>query len=86
MIESRCGIVCSDCNYREKMDCKGCVAILKPFWGESCPVKQCCEGKKLENCGFCNNFPCQLLNSFAYDKNQGDDGKRIKQCKDWANK
>jgi len=26
---------------------------------------------------------CQDLNDFAYDKEQGDDGKRIEQCKKW---
>ncbi len=85
IIESRCGIVCSECGYREKMNCKGCVAIKNPFWGE-CPVKKCCEDKGLENCGQCNNFPCKLLNSFAYDKEQGDEGKRIEQCKKWCSK
>jgi hypothetical protein len=25
-----------------------------------------------------------LLNQFAYDKEQGDDGKRIEQCRKWA--
>ncbi|MEW6710633.1 MAG: DUF3795 domain-containing protein, partial [Candidatus Riflebacteria bacterium] len=29
-------------------------------------------------------FPCQLLNKFAYDKEQGDNGKRIEQCRLWA--
>ncbi|MFZ5951100.1 MAG: DUF3795 domain-containing protein [Candidatus Rifleibacteriota bacterium] len=84
MIESRCGIVCRNCDYREKMNCGGCVNISKPFWGEKCPVKACCESKNLENCGFCENFPCQLLNKFAYDKEQGDNGKRIEQCRLWA--
>ena len=39
MIESRCGILCSECTYREQMNCEGCVHIQKPFWGDSCPVK-----------------------------------------------
>ncbi len=85
IIESRCGILCSECGYREKMNCKGCASIKNPFWGE-CPVKKCCEDKGLENCGQCNNFPCKLLNSFAYDKEQGDEGKRIEQCKKWCSK
>ena len=38
MVESRCGLTCSGCPYREQMGCKGCVNIEKPFWGESCPV------------------------------------------------
>jgi hypothetical protein len=86
MIESRCGILCGECEYRESVGCMGCIAMDKPFWGESCPVKSCCEGKKLENCGMCDNFPCELLNSFAYDKEQGDGGKRIVQCRKWCGK
>ncbi len=83
MIESRCGILCSECEYKESMGCCGCLNINKPFWGDSCPVKSCCESKKIENCGFCEAFPCETINSFAFDKEQGDDGKRIKQCIKW---
>ena len=39
IIESRCGILCSECNYRDEVNCKGCVNIAKPFWGDICPVK-----------------------------------------------
>ncbi|WP_411682290.1 DUF3795 domain-containing protein [Clostridium thailandense] len=84
MIESRCGIICSECKYKEQMNCKGCVHISKPFWGEQCPVKFCCEDKELSHCGQCSSFPCDLLKQFAYDKEQGDNGKRIEQCKKWA--
>lgn len=54
MVESRCGILCSKLGCKEKfgVDCKWCVNIGKPFWGE-CPVKSCCEGKNLEHCGLC---------------------------------
>lgn len=83
MIESRCGILCSECTYREQMNCAGCVHMEKPFWGDSCPVKACCEAKQHEHCGECEHFPCDLLNEFAYDENQGDNGKRIEQCKCW---
>lgn len=81
--ESRCGLLCSECAYREQMNCAGCVHIQKPFWGDSCPVKSCCEEKGLEHCGLCEEFPCGLLNQFAYDKQQGDDGKRIERCRRW---
>jgi hypothetical protein len=84
MIESRCGINCSKCEYKEATGCKGCVNIDKPFWGEKCPVKSCCESKELLHCGKCETFPCDLLNSFAYDKDQGDNGLRIEQCRKWA--
>lgn len=85
MIESRCGILCSECEYKEPMNCKGCININQPFWGENCPIKTCCENKGKEHCGMCEDFPCDLLKQFAYDKEQGDNGKRIEQCKKWCN-
>ena len=84
MIESRCGIICSECDYREKMNCPGCVAMDKPFWGDSCPVKDCCEGRGHEFCGLCADFPCEMLTQFAYDEEQGDNGKRLETCRMWA--
>lgn len=84
MIESRCGILCGMCGYAEQTGCKGCANIKNPFWGE-CPVKGCCEERCLEHCGLCTAFPCELLNQFAYDKEQGDDGIRIEQCRRWKN-
>ena len=83
MIESRCGILCGSCGYKETTGCKGCTNIRKPFWGEDCPVKSCCEIKRLAHCGQCPDFPCDLLYQFAYDKKQGDGGKRIEQCRRW---
>ena len=83
MIESRCGILCSSCDYVEKLSCKGCVNITQPFWGV-CPVKSCCEEKHLCHCGLCADFPCDVLSQFSYDKEHGDDGKRIEQCRAWA--
>lgn len=83
MVESRCGLLCSSCEYREQTHCPGCVQMEKPFWGESCPVKACCEAKQLEHCGRCAAFPCELLTQFAYDKEQGDQGRRIEQCRGW---
>lgn len=84
MVESRCGLLCSECEYREQMNCNGCVNINKPFWGESCSVKACCENKSKEHCGLCEAFHCDLLHQFSFDEKQGDDGKRIEQCKKWG--
>lgn len=82
-ISSRCGLLCGECAYREQMNCTGCVQIQKPFWGESCPVKSCCEGRGLDHCGLCGEFPCGLLKQFAYDEQQGDNGERIERCRCW---
>lgn len=83
MIESRCGLLCSQCAYRETPGCSGCTRMEKPFWGDSCPVKSCCEGKGLNHCGQCGEFPCALLHRFAYEMEQSDQGERIRQCERW---
>ena len=83
MVESRCGIQCSACAYRESTGCAGCTNHEKPFWGDVCPVKNCCEGKKLAHCGLCREFPCDVLRGFAYDPQQGDNGARLVQCQKW---
>lgn len=84
MIESRCGLKCSECKYKDIMKCEGCLKITKPFWGKACPIKTCCEGKGVANCGLCGQFACKELHEFAYDPAQGDEGTRIEQCQDWA--
>ena len=78
-IQSRCGILCDQCRFTE---CPGCVNIPDPFWGH-CELKACCEEKEHLHCGTCNTFPCNTLTAFAYEENEGDDGKRIRQCKVW---
>jgi len=85
MVKSRCGIVCDPVKCKEafKVDCPGCVAMDKPFWGE-CDVKICCEGRGLEHCGLCDNFPCEVLKSYAYNEQHGNNGEMIEQCKRWA--
>ena len=83
IIESRCGLKCSECEWREKMKCAGCTQIGNPFWG-SCDVKSCCESKNHTHCGQCGEFVCDTLHSFAYAEKEGDNGRRIEQCKQWA--
>ncbi len=83
MVESRCGILCNECKFMKEKKCEGCVAIKKPFWGDSCKVKSCCESKSQNHCGECDNFLCDTLKEFSYDKKEGDNGKRIDQCKIW---
>src|SRR5688572_16507943 len=82
MIESRCGLLCSQCSFRESAGCPGCINTAKLFWGE-CRVKQCCEGRDFSHCGQCGEAPCETLTEFAFDKEHGDNGARIEQCKKW---
>lgn len=83
MIESRCGLLCSECSYRESTNCPGCVNTGTVFWGE-CRVKNCCESKQISHCGNCADFPCETLKEFSYDKEHGDNGARIEQCGKWS--
>jgi hypothetical protein len=79
--EAKCGIECNKCEYREKFDCKGCIASKgKMFWGE-CKISKCCTDKDLVHCGNCDEFVCKDLYAFAYDEEQGDNGLRIENLK-----
>ena len=84
MVESRCGCICSKCEYRESKGCVGCIAMDKPFWSDSCDLKSCCEAKGLEHCGLCSDFPCEKLISMAEDDKNYDYGSRIDNCKKWV--
>ncbi len=85
MVESRCGLICNECSYKEPCNCKGCLNFKNPFWGV-CKVKACCEDKNLLHCGECKGFPCTSLVEFSHDKEHGDNGARIDNCKQWKNK
>ncbi len=82
---ARCGIYCGDCDYREKMNCPGCnKAEGKIFWGE-CKLAKCSISKGIVNCSECSDLPCAMLTEFSYDKEQGDNGKRIENLEAWKN-
>ena len=86
MIDTRCGLNCAECGYREKMNCGGCIATMgQPFHG-ICPVAQCCQEKELVHCGQCGEFPCELLKQYSCDPEHGDNppGARIEVCRRWA--
>lgn len=34
MVESRYGILCSECNYKLRSEYEGCTDIENPFWGK----------------------------------------------------
>src|SRR5512135_424827 len=80
---ARCGIDCEACEYRTPKSCPGCLAAEgKLFWGE-CAVAKCCMAKGHDHCGQCLEFPCALLNEYAYHPEQGDNGKRILNLRAW---
>ena len=86
MIETRCGLSCVTCTYRESTGCGGCIATNgHPFHGE-CRLAVCCQDRGHLHCGECPEFPCQLLKDFSSNAEHGDDppGARIEQCRIWA--
>jgi hypothetical protein len=85
VIDSRCGLHCSDCGYQEKCGCGGCIETCgHPFHGE-CPIAVCAQSKGLTHCGECPDFPCETLTQYSCDPEHGDKpaGARIDQCKAW---
>lgn len=83
MFESRCGVCCNSCERKELVNCRGCLNMEKPFWGGECKVKRCCEDKKLNHCGECEIFPCDVLSNMG--KDQGYDPTiKIERCRTWA--
>lgn len=76
-ITTYCGLDCNNCEYKEKYNCGGCKATCgKAFYGE-CSLAKCAIEHEIEHCGLCDSFPCKLLNSYSYDEEYGDNGKRI---------
>lgn len=85
MIESRCGLCCTTCSYREPCHCGGCIETQgHPFHGE-CPVAICAQKRGLDHCGQCKGFPCVLLMEYSCDPEHGDKpiGERIRKCREW---
>ena len=85
-VDSRCGLHCTNCEWKESHGCGGCIETNgKPFHGE-CRVAACCQNKGFVHCGECPDIPCELLIQFSYDEEQGDNGARIEQCIMWNRK
>jgi len=87
IIDSRCGLHCTGCSWKESHGCGGCIETNgHPFHGE-CPVAQCCQNKGLTHCGECDIMPCEQLYAYSYlDPEHGDKPQRsrIDVCRRWA--
>ena len=85
-VQSRCGLLCDGCAFKQSHGCEGCVALNgKPFWGE-CPVAKCCQDKGYTHCGECPDIPCETLREFSCGESEHSDkpaGARIEICQAW---
>jgi len=70
-----CGAYCKTCliwqieKYPNERHCRGCKLGYKTGTRDAskakCPMKVCCfVDRKLETCADCNNFPCEVLETF----------------------
>lgn len=78
-----CGAYCGACEWKDKLDCKGCNACAgKVFWGE-CDKAKCCIEKGFAHCGQCTEMPCHKLEDLFSDPEHGDGGARLRNLKNW---
>ncbi len=78
-----CGDYCGDCEWKEKVNCKGCKENCGDmFWGE-CQIAKCCKKNDFNHCGECLKMPCDKLNALFNDPEHGDNGKRLNNLKNW---
>jgi len=88
-VQSRCGLLCKWCKYKEPMKCPGCVALNgKASWCDDyCDVSKCCVDRGYSHCGECPECPCDDLRGLSYGDDEHNDkpeGARIEVCKAWA--
>ena len=88
-IQSRCGLLCKWCKYKEPFNCPGCIALNgKASWSDDyCDVSKCCIDKGYAHCGECPDMPCENLKGLSYGDDEHNDkpeGARIEVCKAWA--
>ena len=65
----------------ETLVCYGCEAF-----NETCEynVRECCIKKNIENCGKCENYPCDKIgNAFEITRNNAENFKRILSKEDY---
>lgn len=86
MVDSRCGLHCTDCAWKESAGCGGCIESEgHPFHGE-CPIALCCQNRGHLHCGQCADLPCEKLYAYSYlDPEHGDNppGARIEVLRRW---
>lgn len=79
-----CGTYCEECEWKERVNCKGCKANQgNMFWGE-CDKAKCCIEKHFEHCGECAQMPCDNLSALFADPEHGDNGSRLINLKNWS--
>ena len=52
----------------ESINCDGCLSTGRHVsYCSMCDIKKCCIEKKIENCAFCDDYACEMLeNAFTF--------------------
>lgn len=86
-VQSRCGLLCDGCTFREPNNCRGCIESLgHPFHGE-CPIAVCAQEKGYEHCGQCSAMPCGKLHEYSCGTGEHCDrpkGARLEILEYWS--
>lgn len=50
----------------EDVNCSGCIRETEPVFSycRVCEIRACGRGKKVKNCGYCLEYPCDKLSKF----------------------
>ncbi len=50
----------------EDINCNGCLAVdsVQVGYCKVCEIRRCGSGRKVLNCGYCAEYPCDKLNNF----------------------
>lgn len=84
--QSRCGLLCDPCTYKESHSCGSCIKTNgHPFHGE-CPVAICCQERGFVHCGQCSDMPCEKLYEYSCGVSEHCDrpkGARLEMLRMW---
>ena len=50
----------------ENINCVGCIVEEGIHFSHcfKCEIRKCCQDKNIENCAFCDEFPCKIISDF----------------------
>jgi hypothetical protein len=61
----------------EQVKCLGCKGPVASCWGDSCEIRKCAEGRGIEFCYQCRDYPCKELESLFESKPVARDNLKI---------
>jgi hypothetical protein len=63
----------------EEVICDGCVVVDKRLmkWCNSCKVRECGLERNVENCAYCEDYPCEKLNNLWKMLESGEAKKNL---------